>query len=84
MTYKQNSSFSNLEISEICNENVSIFAKGNRRRSIGHCPCLWNPLQPIHRSQPIDCSCPTIKDFIVQDEMVAVETSTIASTIKST
>ncbi len=26
--------------------------KGNRRRSIGHCPHLWNPpLQPIHHSQ---------------------------------
>ncbi len=30
--------------------------KGNRRRSIGHCPHLWNPqLQPIHHSQQSYC-----------------------------
>ena len=44
-----------------------IHGKGNRRRSIGHCPNLWKPpLQPIRL---------TIKDFAVQAEMVAVENS---------
>ncbi len=65
-------------------------SKGNRRRSIGHCPHLWNPpLQPIYHSQQsycmhpqkhhstgtlVHCSCLTIKDFAVQAGMVAVET----------
>ena len=31
---------------------------GNRRRSIGHCPHLWNPpQQPIHHSQQNYCFC---------------------------
>ncbi len=45
--------------------------KGNRRRSIGHCPHLWNPLlQPIHHSQQSYC----LWYFAVQAGMVAVET----------
>ncbi len=49
------STFKNNEI-EIAHFDTRQDTKGNLRRSIGHCPHLWNlPLQPIHHSQKSYC-----------------------------
>ncbi len=53
--------FHNFRITEV---NLS---KGNRRRSIGHCPHLWNPpLQPIHHSQQSDCLWYKYNELVLQ------------------